>query len=151
MKKMRLFMLLTVLMLCLSGIASADTWEWVASDDIIGGYYARGSAVRLNDNRQTGHVKAWFKYQYEDENARRKMGRIIKKYSDKDTSDFYFTVDQEEYKNVNGTIYCRTLNSYAYDHSKKLICKLKRADSWKIVIPVTCGMAMYKRALSDAR
>lgn len=154
MKKLRLLMMLSLLLVCLSGIASAHTWDWVASSDIVGIYYSRGSAVRLSDNRQageTGHVKAWFKGQYEDEYARQDQARILQEKSDVDTSNFYYEILQVEFKNVDGTIYHRFLNHYGYDYSGHCVFESKQAYSWQITVPGCNGMIMYERALADAR
>ena len=162
MKKMRLFMLLSLLMVCLSGIASAQTWEWITSSDTTGFYYARGSAVRLSDNRQageSGHVKAWFKTKYEDENARQDGIRRIKQYIANGTfekksgnlSDFYFCITEEEYKNVRGTIYYRDLSTVVYDYAGNVIAEGYHAFKWKAVIPSTYGMHEYEYILARAK
>ena len=162
MKKMRLFMLLSLLMVCLSGIASAHTWEWITSSDTTGFYYSRGSAVRLNDNRQageSGHVKAWFKVQYEDENVRQNRIRRAKQYIENgilekksgNLSDLYFIITQDEYKNVKGTIYYRELSTVIYDYAGNVIARGHHAANWGEIIPGSIGMREYEYALARAR
>lgn len=133
MKKIRLFMLLSLLMVCLSGIASAHDWAKVVSGATHDFYYSRGSAVRLNDNRQageSGHIKAWTKTTYED-------NRVV--------------ITQEEYKNVRGTIYSRYLDFVAYDYAGRIIEEDHSVDNWREVIHGSCGMVVYEYALGDAR
>lgn len=162
MKKMRLFMLLFLLMVCLSGIASAQGWEWITSSDKVGYYYSRGTAARLNDNRQageSGHVKAWFKFQYEDENDRQDMIRCIKHDIENGTAekksgnpyDFYYVILQTEYKNVRETIYGRDLRLVLYDHAGNVITEDHKADHWKVVIPDSIDMTMYEYILARAK
>lgn len=154
MKKMRLLMLLSLLLVCLSGIASANTWDWVYSTDTAGVYYLRGSAFKLNDDSQTreiGHIKAWSKCQYEDENERQEIASEIQKNSDNDTSNFYYSIANMEFMKKDGTVYFRYLNFYYYDFSGNMLAKNNDTTEWEVMIPGSNGMNLYEHALADAR
>lgn len=155
MKKMRLFMLWSLLMVCLSGFASAHDWEWVYLDV----YYSRDSAVRLNDNWQAGergHVKAWVQHRIENDNLRQKIKKKYQaRYSDCDFSNVYKFTAQQEFKNVNGTICWRYLKWYAYDRNGNLIKAIvydnNNPEEWKLILPGTYGMTMYEHILARAK
>lgn len=146
MKKINRMFWILIILLCLSATAYAHEWEWITSTDTMGFYYSKGSARLINDTYiggGTGHIKAWIKTQVEDENERQKWINKFERNSERDYSNYYYDITHYEYKNLNGTIYMRSLYWAAYDYSGDVIETINNISKWTPVVPNSIGMTVY--------
>ena len=141
----RASLLLMVLLLLSSCRVMAANWIWILSTDTTGYYLSEGSVIQVGKYpyKSSSHYTAWIKTKVEDPAERQKYIDTWKTVSNKDFSNFYYTINKEEFDYRNGTIYRRLLCNYIYDFNDNVIDYAMGIAPWLPVPPDSIGEYMY--------